>query len=165
LLITFTIPFASYDASLVASDVLMLVAVGGVGGLGHCLFVQAFRRAPASALAPFMYVQLILSTIAGWLTFGAFPGPYALAGMAVIVIGAIVVAWIECRSPQAPESPLGVPDAFGSSALIATRLAPPMQVRSAGRNAHADLTCHLDIGQSMSIVDRYGARCTVFRTD
>lgn len=165
LLITFTIPFASYDASLVTSDLLMLFAVGGIGGLGHCLFVQAFRRAPASALAPFMYVQLILSTLAGWLTFGAFPGPYALAGMAVIVVGAVAVAWIECRNANASEISLGMPDAFGVAALIATRLAPPMQVRPARRNVHADLTCHLDIGQSMSIVDRYGARCTVFRTD
>jgi drug/metabolite transporter (DMT)-like permease len=80
------VPFFSYESSYPTSDLLLFLAIGTMGALGHFLFIQAFQRAPASAIAPFTYMQLIWSTLAGWLTFNALPNGWTLAGM--IVIGA-----------------------------------------------------------------------------
>lgn len=83
---TFAVPFFGHPSSYPVSDLLLFLAIGTLGALGHFLFIQAFQRAPASAISPFTYIQLVWSTLAGWLTFGAFPDGWALAGM--IVIGA-----------------------------------------------------------------------------
>jgi drug/metabolite transporter (DMT)-like permease len=165
LLISLTIPFAQYDASLMTSDLLLLAAIAGIGGIGHCLFVQAFRRAPASAIAPFMYVQVILSTFAGWLAFGTFPGAYALAGISVIVVGAIAAAWIDCRTAdQSGADALGAATQI-SSVLITPEFAPSRMKFNLSRQDTAMGAFQVDIGESMAFVDAGGACRTVLRTD
>ncbi|WGH80159.1 DMT family transporter [Jannaschia ovalis] len=52
---------------------------------GNLLLVVAYRRANATVLAPFVYFQLISATALGWLIFGTWPDPLALAGLAVLV--------------------------------------------------------------------------------
>jgi drug/metabolite transporter (DMT)-like permease len=93
-LMTFALPFFA-EASFVTSDIVLFVAIGGIGGLGHFLFIQAFQRAPASTIAPFTYMQLLWSTLAGWLIFGAFPDAWALAGMGVIASSGMLLAGYE----------------------------------------------------------------------
>lgn len=95
-LMTFALPFFG-DASFVTSDILLFVAIGGIGGLGHWLFIQAFQRAPASTIAPFTYMQLLWSTMAGWLIFGALPDAWALAGIGVIASSGMLLAGYERR--------------------------------------------------------------------
>ena len=46
---------------------------GMLGTVGHFLFILAFQRAPASALTPFTYMQLVFATLIGWVVFGDFP--------------------------------------------------------------------------------------------
>ena len=63
-----------------------LMALMGTGaGLGHFLLISALKYAPASLLAPFMYVQLISSTLFGLVIFGDFPDGLSIMGAAVIV--------------------------------------------------------------------------------
>ena len=64
---------------------LMLASLGMFGGLGHWLFLHAYRLAPASAVAPFLYFQLISMISFGYLAFGDTPDIHTLAGAAVVV--------------------------------------------------------------------------------
>lgn len=89
------VPFFHYHPSFSVYDIALLVAIGVAGTLGHLLFTQAFQRASASAIAPFTYMQLVWSTIAGWLVFGTFPDRWTLAGMVVIAGSGAVLTWYE----------------------------------------------------------------------
>jgi drug/metabolite transporter (DMT)-like permease len=82
-----------------AADWLLLAMLGLLGGAGHGLLVLAFSKAPASLLAPMSYAQLPMSLLAGVLVFGDWPGGLALAGMAVIIGGGVLVALPERRRP------------------------------------------------------------------
>lgn len=73
---------------------VLLLMTGVLGGLGHFMLIRAFESAPASMLAPFLYVQLIIVSGIGYLVFDAFPDAISLAGMAIIVASG---AWIAAR--------------------------------------------------------------------
>ena len=98
------VPFFHYDTHFPTSDVLLFVAIGVFGSIGHFLFAKAFQRAPASAIAPFTYMQLVWSTLSGWLVFGTFPDRWALAGMLVITGSGVVLTWYERWRGALPQS-------------------------------------------------------------
>jgi drug/metabolite transporter (DMT)-like permease len=64
---------------------LLLGSLGILGGAGHYLFIHAYRLAPASAIAPFLYLQLLTMVAFGYAVFGDLPDLWTLAGSAVIV--------------------------------------------------------------------------------
>ena len=84
-----------YRASLSLYELGLLLTVGVAGTVGHLLFTVAFQRASASAIAPFTYIQLVWSTIAGWLVFRTFPDRWTLTGMVVIAGSGVVLTWYE----------------------------------------------------------------------
>ncbi|MFP6729094.1 MAG: DMT family transporter [Alphaproteobacteria bacterium] len=63
----------------------MMIALGVIAGFGHFFVIQAMRRAQASVLAPFGFVQLVWVTILGYLVFGDFPDEFTLLGAAIVV--------------------------------------------------------------------------------
>ncbi|MGI9334126.1 MAG: DMT family transporter [Gammaproteobacteria bacterium] len=76
-----------------------LMALMGAGaGLGHFLLIAALDHAPASVLAPFMYIQLISSTLFGLIVFGDFPDTLTILGAAVIVASGLYSLRREYRS-------------------------------------------------------------------
>ncbi|WP_416897651.1 MAG: DMT family transporter [Minwuia sp.] len=64
---------------------LAFAAMGLIGGTGHFLMIRAFETAEASAIAPFIYTELIWAVLAGMLVFGDMPTVEMLAGAAVIM--------------------------------------------------------------------------------
>lgn len=64
---------------------LLLASTGLIGGAGHYLLVLAYRLAPASVIAPFLYLQLLAMTALGFLVFGDKPDVYTLIGSAVVI--------------------------------------------------------------------------------
>ena len=52
---------------------------------GNLLLVIAYRLAPASSLAPFVYFQLISATILGWAVFGDWPDTLTLLGLMLLI--------------------------------------------------------------------------------
>ncbi|HEY8212621.1 MAG TPA: DMT family transporter [Methylocystis sp.] len=68
---------------------LLLCSLGILGGAGHYLFIHAYRLAPASAVAPFLYLQLLSMVAFGFYVFGDLPDAWTLAGSAVIVASGI----------------------------------------------------------------------------
>lgn len=75
-----------------AADIPWMVALGLIGGAGHCLMVLAFARAPASVLAPMSYTQILWAGLAGVLVFSDWPDGWTLLGAAVIALGGVLVA-------------------------------------------------------------------------
>lgn len=64
---------------------ILLVCLGVFGGVGHYLFILAHDRANASAVAPFIYAQLIGMVILGYLVFSDLPDGWTMVGAAIVV--------------------------------------------------------------------------------
>lgn len=63
---------------------LLLAALGLFGGIGHWLFLHAYRLAPASAIAPFLYTQILTMVAFGYIVFGDVPDAWTLGGAAIV---------------------------------------------------------------------------------
>jgi len=59
--------------------------MGALGGLGHYLLAAAHRYAPATAIAPFLYQQVLYMALFGYLVFGDVPAPAVWIGAAIVV--------------------------------------------------------------------------------
>jgi drug/metabolite transporter (DMT)-like permease len=66
-------------------DIVLMVAVGAFGALGHYLLIVAHRFTPASVLSPFMYTQLLWAATFGYLVFHDVPNQWTLAGAGIVV--------------------------------------------------------------------------------
>lgn len=78
-------PFTHWDGRWpTLPEAALLASLGLYGGVGHFLMIRAFREAPASTLAPLLYVQLIWATLLGWLVFAHLPDRWAVLGMLVV---------------------------------------------------------------------------------
>jgi drug/metabolite transporter (DMT)-like permease len=72
--------------------------MGLYGGLGHYLFTLAYQYAPASLLAPVIYLQLFWAGLLGWLIFNSTPDALSVLGMAIIACAGLMVAVKSRRS-------------------------------------------------------------------
>jgi S-adenosylmethionine uptake transporter len=70
----------------------LLAALGAIATLGHWLVVIAFKRAPASVLAPLQYLEILGATMLGWIFFDDFPDRVAWLGIAIIIGSGLYVA-------------------------------------------------------------------------
>jgi len=68
---------------------ILLASLGFWGGLGHWLLILAHRHAPASMLAPYIYLGLIWMSVAGYLVFGNVPTLWTLSGAAVVIVAGL----------------------------------------------------------------------------
>jgi len=68
---------------------LPLASLGFWGSLGHWLLILAHRHAPASTLAPYIYLGLIWMSVAGYLVFGNVPTLWTLSGAAVVILSGL----------------------------------------------------------------------------
>jgi drug/metabolite transporter (DMT)-like permease len=90
------LPFAWQTPTLLQAP--LIVAIGLLGGFGHFLLIRAVAQASPSALAPFVYVQLIWSTGLAFIAFGEFPNSGSLIGMLVIISGGLLaIDWRRMR--------------------------------------------------------------------
>lgn len=70
---------------------LLIVAMGALAATGDVMLIAALRRAQASLLAPFLYVQLIWAAIVGYLVFDDIPDRWTLLGALIIVVVGLYV--------------------------------------------------------------------------
>ena len=77
---------------------LVMAAMGAFGAGGHALLIVAHRYAPAPALTPFSYTQLIWMIVSGVLVFGDWPSAATLVGAAVVVACGAYLALRERRA-------------------------------------------------------------------
>jgi len=97
------IPFAVADWATPPDALawVLLGSLGILGGLGHWLFLHAYRLAPASSIAPFLYMQLLTMVAFGFAVFGDLPDVWTLAGAALIVASGIYLVHRERQSARA----------------------------------------------------------------
>lgn len=62
-----------------------LLAAGFFGGMGHFLLIKAHSFAGPSLLAPFLYTQIIWSSLAGYIQFGDVPDHWTMVGGAIVI--------------------------------------------------------------------------------
>ena len=68
------------------------VLIGVSSAAAHSMMVFAFDRAPASALAPFSYMQLVWAAICSLLIFNVVPDRWVILGGAIIAASGIYTA-------------------------------------------------------------------------
>jgi drug/metabolite transporter (DMT)-like permease len=90
MLFVFVMPLSVWDALLFGS-------LGLLGGFGHYLVIRAFQFGAAAVIAPLGYVELVGTTVLGFLIFGNFPDAWTWAGAGLIIASGIYIAWREQR--------------------------------------------------------------------
>ncbi len=68
-------------------------ALGVFGWSGHQLLIIAHRFAPASALAPFSYTQIVWMALSSWLIFAQPPDGWMLVGVGIVVASGLYI-WL-----------------------------------------------------------------------
>jgi drug/metabolite transporter (DMT)-like permease len=85
-------------------DTTLFAGIGVMALAGHFLFTAAYRHAPASALAPVNYLQLVWAGLLGWLVFGHLPDAFARFGMLMVAGSGALAALIANPPGPAPHS-------------------------------------------------------------
>lgn len=96
LAMSFVLPF-TFVLPRSALDLGLLCSLGLLGGAGHYLVIRAFQSGPAAVIAPLGYVELIGTTILGYLIFGNFPDLWTWVGAAIIIASGLYIALRERR--------------------------------------------------------------------
>jgi drug/metabolite transporter (DMT)-like permease len=99
-LLAVVVPFG-WTSPRSAWSLALMLSLGLWGGLGHYLVARAYRWAPASAVVPFGYLQLVGAAIAGYLAFGDVPDAGVWLGAALIVGSGVFLAYAEGRARRA----------------------------------------------------------------
>ncbi|MCK5932103.1 MAG: DMT family transporter [Fulvimarina manganoxydans] len=78
----------------------LIVLLGLIGTVSHLMVIEAYRRAPASVLAPFSYLEIVSAVVLGFLIFGDFPNGLKWLGMAVVVGSGLALYLLELRASR-----------------------------------------------------------------
>lgn len=73
----------------------LMLLMGVVSAFGHMLIILAYERSSASGLAPFAYAEIVSAAAIGYWLFGDFPSALTWAGILIIVMSGIIIAWRE----------------------------------------------------------------------
>lgn len=83
----------------------VLATLGLSMAVAQACFINAMARADASFVAPFSYGTLIFAALYDVVFYNVIPDIVTLAGAAIIISGAILLAVREARAKQAPNTP------------------------------------------------------------
>lgn len=75
---------------------LLTIIIGLFGTAGHICLIRALTLGEASLVAPFIYTNLLFTTIWGLLLFGNFPDFWTIGG-ALIIVAAGIYVWARDR--------------------------------------------------------------------
>jgi drug/metabolite transporter (DMT)-like permease len=79
-----------------SNALLLTIIIGLFGTAGHMCLIKALTLGEASLVAPFIYTNLLFTTIWGLVLFGNFPDFWTIAG-ALIIVAAGVYVWARDR--------------------------------------------------------------------
>ncbi len=88
-----TLPFAWATPS--SSELLLLVTLGILGGVGQLLMTNSYRFAEASTLANFDYAAMIWAILLGWLFFSELPASAVYVGAVIVIASGLFIVWRE----------------------------------------------------------------------
>ena len=78
----------------------VLLGVGCFTQIGQLALTKAMQRDAASRVTSLSYVQIIFAAVFGWWVFGEVPTQATLLGGGLILLGAVVSAWMQPRPAQ-----------------------------------------------------------------
>ncbi|MDP9096047.1 MAG: DMT family transporter [Pseudomonadota bacterium] len=103
-ILTVLLPFAFVPPRW--SEAGLGICLGITASSGQYLLILAYRRATASVLAPFSYLQLLASAALGYAVFGSVPDPLAFVGAAIIIGSGLYIVYRErVRARAGPARP------------------------------------------------------------
>ena len=79
-----------------SNALLLTIIIGLFGTAGHICLIRALTLGEASLVAPFIYTNLLFTTIWGLLLFGNFPDFWTIGG-ALIIVAAGIYVWARDR--------------------------------------------------------------------
>ena len=88
-----TLPFAWYTPT--GSELIMLIALGILGGVAHIFLTESYRHATASVVAPFDYSAMLWALLLGYWVFGELPSGLVYVGAAIVAGAGLFVIWRE----------------------------------------------------------------------
>ncbi len=90
------------SAAEVFIDLGFALLLGGLGGFGVYFLTLAYRRTPASLLAPFEYFGVLSALVIGWIVFSEWPVERIFPGVLFIVGAGVVIILRERRASRRP---------------------------------------------------------------
>lgn len=93
---SFVVPFVWVTPHSFA-DVLLMLALGGLGAGGHWCVAKAMTYGQANVISPFQYWQMIGSVAVGYIITGLFPDAFTWLGAGIIIAAGITIAVTESR--------------------------------------------------------------------
>jgi drug/metabolite transporter (DMT)-like permease len=99
---TVLLPFGLPDRWPDLWQSILFLSFGITGSVSHLLLMRAYRLAPASFIAPLIYLHIVQATVAGLVFFGQFPDAVSLAGIAIILVSGAGIAVYEQRRAAGP---------------------------------------------------------------
>jgi drug/metabolite transporter (DMT)-like permease len=85
-----------------SSGELGLLLFAGVGStITNLMLVQGFRIASPSAVAPFLYLEIVGATFLGAVVFSHLPSATTVLGAAIVIAAGLFVWWRETRRARA----------------------------------------------------------------
>ena len=100
LLASLALPFvwAQIDSWTLWAAMLLM---GLMGTVGHYFLIQAYARAPAATLTPYLYSQIGFAMLGGWLVFSHIADATSIMGMALIGICGAGGGWLTVHESRA----------------------------------------------------------------
>jgi drug/metabolite transporter (DMT)-like permease len=92
-----------------SGDWVWLGAVGVSGALGQYWVTDAFRRAPASVVAPFEYSSILWAFGIDWFFWSVLPGTIVVAGATIVIACGLFIIWDERRLATLAETAAASP--------------------------------------------------------
>ncbi len=86
-----------------ATDLILMIILAVLAGLGEFLFIRALEIAHAVVLAPMHYSLIIFSTFWGFVVFGDFPDVWTWVGSAVIIASGLFMLYREYHANKRSE--------------------------------------------------------------
>ena len=77
--------------------ILLFCSMGALGALSHYFVALALGYAPANIVTPFQYLQMLGSTLVGYLLFGDFPDAMTWLGATIVIASGLYVGWTQTR--------------------------------------------------------------------
>lgn len=76
-------------------DIIWFVLSAVMFVMGHFLMVEAYRHGQLVAVAPFRYIQIVWTILAGLVFWGEVPTPMVFLGIGIICASGAYIAWRE----------------------------------------------------------------------
>lgn len=87
-------------------DWALIVGMGIIGGTAQYLLTQAFRKAPASLIAPLEYSGILWAGLLGYWLFGEVPDRWVFVGSAIVIASGLYILHRETRLGRLRQKPL-----------------------------------------------------------